>query len=885
MTTTHQLASQPKLSLVPPEQTSPPDAGHALVIGPFPPLIGPAAGHASALLHLFKETGYSVRSATGPGLALARHSLNFASETRLRKSTAFLDECDGDDVAVIYAKSFDFGKISKPYWYKRRLEELRRLRLLTRIVRTFRETSLVLEDKPFRSRYQISLWAVARLTGLLCRKPIKILSQKEEPAKVFQSLTGLKRSAPTAYKAEETAYDAAFNADGPEKLVRLTVGRAEQALNFWVGRTPERADSKTASDLRELISVAQRFDLNRLPHFRLLWDVSTSPAQERGSVSTSRSSQIANDLLDPEKTFGVPITRYMRHLWVSLGPHRKLRISSRLDAEAVLKWYLFDAPQRVPAGSVPIPKPVRDYFLDDLSGGMLDFEPASSDLIHARGRDLNPFSLSKELTLLANSKHALAQRFNIDDPIDRLGFVLEYLLTKRGSDCGIGESAKAYLREPIGGDSQNVSRLQFLLALQGRCKLDGRHSIEAPWADNALKLFADVHCAKIFPAIGELTGRATPTAPSAREFAVTGLPKSETGVGSNLHMSVSALKDAGVEPKVYDTADGMRALDGDGTQMRVRKLKRSAALHHVNADSIPQSLLAPNLRDRDGSYHIGFLLWEFDVLPQSHRLALNMLDEIWTPTEFLRQAYAKTCDKPVRNMLKGLHIPHVPSFDLSALGVQPGTTTFLTCFDFHSSVSRKNPLAAVQAFKNAFPKTRKDVQLIVKTTPVVKNHWGDPENQMRKIYQLAANDERIKVVTEYYSFNRLLSLIKACDCLISPHRAEGFGLMPAYALGMARAVMATDYSGTTDFCTPLTSFPIPYKEVAVERHQVLHPLKNATWAEIDKDALTGMMRDFVDDQTDGLMRAARGQDLIKTRFSPRQQAKRYQMRLKEIGIT
>jgi len=204
MSTTHQLAKKPELSLVPPEETRGAFKGNALVIGPFPPLIGPAAGHASALLHLFKETGYAVRSATGPGLALARHNLNFASETRLRNSSEFLSECQDDDVAVLYAKSFDFGKISRPFWYKRRLEELRRLRLLTRIVRTYRSTALVLEDKPLRSRYQISL-------------------------------------SPTAYKAEETAYDAAFNADGPAKMVRLTSGRAEQALNYWIGRSPDRA--------------------------------------------------------------------------------------------------------------------------------------------------------------------------------------------------------------------------------------------------------------------------------------------------------------------------------------------------------------------------------------------------------------------------------------------------------------------------------------------------------------------------------------------------------------------------------------------------------------------------------------------------------------------
>jgi len=627
------------------------------VIGPFPPLIGPAAGHASALLHLFKETGYAVRSATGPGLALARHNLNFASETRLRNSSEFLSECQDDDVAVLYAKSFDFGKISRPFWYKRRLEELRRLRLLTRIVRTYRSTALVLEDKPLRSRYQISLWAVARLTGLLCRKPIKVLGQGDNVPKVFKSLTGLKRLSPTAYKAEETAYDAAFNADGPAKMVRLTSGRAEQALNYWIGRSPDRAASKTAADLRELLDVAQRHDLNRLPHFRLLWNAPSSANMEHGTSFSSTSAKLGNDLLDLNKTFEVPITRYMRHLWVSVGPTRKFRITSRTDAEAVLKWYLFDAPERVPAGSVPIPKAVREYFLDDLSNGMLYYEPQLGEFIHARGRDTNPFALSKELTALANSDHSLAGRYDIDDPLDRLGFVLEYMLTKRGGDCDIGNSAQEYLKEPIGGDPHNVSRLEFLLALQGRCKLDSRRSIEAPWSDKTLKNFVSTFCCEIFPAVRELTERRRRAVGSKKAFAVTGLPKSETGVGSNLHMSVSALNAAGVEPQVYDTADGMRPLEAERSEWRVRKLKKHAALHHVNADLIPQSLLAPAFANQDDTYHIGFLLWEFDVLPQSHRLALNTLDEIWTPTEFLREAYSKVCDKPVRNMLKGLHIP------------------------------------------------------------------------------------------------------------------------------------------------------------------------------------------------------------------------------------
>jgi|GEM_PF-2556901 len=887
MSMSHEAAPKAQISLVPADQTGQADAGSALIVGPFPPLIGPSAGHASALLHLFKENGYRVRSATGPGLALARHTFNFASETKLRNSSAFLSHCDGDAFAVLYAKSFDFAKVSKPRWYKRRLEELRRLRLLGRIIGTYQSTSLIFESRPYLSRYQVSLWAVARAVGWFKRSEVRIVHGHADASDVFKTLTGIARPVPTAYKAEETAYASAFSPDGPTPVIRLTIARAEQALNFWVGRTKDRENSKTTRDLRELMEVCQTFDMQSLPHFRFLWDAAATMDVDVKVASRSKKAKSANSLLDSKETFGVPITRYMRHLWVSVGPHRRHRLKNRTDAEQLLNWYLFEAAKKVPAKQVPVIPKVRDYYLSSVSKAVPVYDPKTATIVHARGRDMRPFALSPSLAALANSDHPIAQKYDVDNPVERLGFVLEALLTQStdaADQISIGASAEAYLNAPIGDDPANVSRLEFLLAVQGRCQLDGRDAVETPWTDISLRRFAQDHCAEVFPGLRALTNSPRKTHKPPRQFAISGLPRSETGVGSNLHMSHAALTSAGVVPHIYDTADGMRVLNQDASRPHGLRLKRSAALHHVNADLAPQSVLAPVFGSHPNMLHIGFLLWEFDVLPKSHLLALDLLDEIWTPTEFLRGVYANACDKPVRNMLKGLHIPQTHLFDLGEIGIDDGCTTFLTCFDFHSSVARKNPLAAVQAFKSAFPKHRRDVRLIVKTTPSVESHWGDPENQMRKIHQLAASDDRITLVAQYYSFNRLLSLIAACDCLISPHRAEGFGLMPAYALGLARTVIATDYSGTTDFCTPVTSYPIPFRKVPVERHQVLHPLKGASWAEIDKDALVSTMRAVVENPTLGETRARAGRTLIKDRFSPNRQADRYKARLTELGI-
>ncbi len=860
------------------------NAGRVLVLGPLPPLIGTAAGHASGLLHMFREAGYGIRSATGPGLAMARHVLNFASESRLRNSTSFLADCQGDDIAVLYVRSFDFAKTGKPLWYKRRLEELRKLRAVWRMIGTYEETALLLDRRPYFSRYQIAIWATARIAGFIKGKPVKVFGQSARVEDIFAALTGLKRSPPSAFRAEETAYDAAFADNEAASRIRLTIARAEQALSFWEGRG---GDERVVSELRLLIAVAKKFDLGVLPQFRLLWSAAQEKFLDCDEGIAVPAVVTANALCPDTAHLGVPITRYMRHLRTTVGPNKAFRVQNRKEADRILDWYLFEAPGKVPAGCVPIPARLRDHFVQ--SAGSTKAQPATrnDDLSYTLGRDQRPFPLSPQLSSLASSGEQMALKYKVEDPVDRVGFVFEHLSNCADKDIStidIGDAAKTFFASPIGADARNVSRLEFLLALQGRCQLSGREEVEAPWTAQSVCTYASNQGRIFFPAMRPLLGKTNVRRTLRHSVSISGLPRSETGVGSNLHMSVGALRAVGLSPTIYDTADGMRALPDHESLRGSLKPRKSFALHHVNADQIPQAIMTPPFATGRKRINVGFLLWEFDVLPASHLLAMDMLDEIWTPSAFLASVYSAHTDKPVLNMRKGLHLPQVSPFDLSALGVSPGTTTFLTCFDFHSSVARKNPLAAVEAFVGGFPPDQKDVSLIVKTTPAVKSHWGDPEAQMQKIRDLASRDHRIILVEAYYSFNDLLGLIAQCDCLVSPHRAEGFGLMPAYALGLGRAVIATDYSGTTDFCSEQTAFPIPYKMQKADSQHLVQPIKGAKWAEIDRNALSAAMRGFADDPTIGRARAGRGKDLIRSLYSPQSQAERYRKRLSQLEV-
>ena len=366
-----------------------------------------------------------------------------------------------------------------------------------------------------------------------------------------------------------------------------------------------------------------------------------------------------------------------------------------------------------------------------------------------------------------------------------------------------------------------------------------------------------------------LTGKPAPSAPVTPTpeniVRIRGITDGQSGLARNTFMSAEAFALAEIPTSMADS-------------LAARRLNRPLTLHHVNADHIPHQM-----RIADKSLHIGFLLWELETLPRSHLQAGKMLDEVWVPSRYVQKIYEKVYDCPVVNVGKGFSLPELQASNMAEYGINASHHVILMCFDAHSSVERKNPLAAVQAFLAAFSNTP-DARLIIKTTPVDPSHWGDPNRQMHQIRAVARRNPRVIVDERMLPFNDLLALIKRADCIVSPHRAEGFGYIPAYALGYARPVIVTDYSGTQEICSADTAYPVPYKLVNARIGETITPLKNAQWAEINVEALATTMREVRDNPLKARVKALHGQKLIRTKFTPQMQAKRYLDRLNTLGV-
>lgn len=306
-------------------------------------------------------------------------------------------------------------------------------------------------------------------------------------------------------------------------------------------------------------------------------------------------------------------------------------------------------------------------------------------------------------------------------------------------------------------------------------------------------------------------------------------------------------------------------------------------LFHLNAESVPLAFTFLPRSTFERSYNIGYFFWELNKMPEAHFLALDLLDEIWVSSEYVRAVYAARTDKPVVNV--GMAVedlppnlrPH-PSFH------REGQFSFLTTFDSFSFAERKNPLGVVRAFQAAFDKDNQAVSLIIKTWNRSRVSESYQVRLWREIDRLVRDDPRIRIVDETFTYEQILAAKAACDCYVSLHRAEGFGFGMLEAMQLGRPVIATAYSGNMDFCTPENSYLVDYDLVPVQYDEYPAVERGSVWADPDISSAAAAMREVVSNRDEAAKKGARAAQFVRGNFSIQAISARYRNRLDEIKI-
>ncbi|KAB8330844.1 glycosyltransferase family 1 protein [Scytonema tolypothrichoides VB-61278] len=295
---------------------------------------------------------------------------------------------------------------------------------------------------------------------------------------------------------------------------------------------------------------------------------------------------------------------------------------------------------------------------------------------------------------------------------------------------------------------------------------------------------------------------------------------------------------------------------------------------HVNGDMINSFLNSVGIEYFKNKYNIGLWAWELPDFPKEWLPAFNLFDEIWTPSSYSVDAIAPLSPIPVMKVMHSISLPK-PKVSKQSLGLPDNKFIFLFIFDFYSVFERKNPIAVIEAFQRAFGKDDQ-VLLVLKFSNAHK--FPDKYKQLK---DLAQDFKNIKFIEKYLLKDEINALISHCDCYVSLHRSEGFGLTIAEAMFYGKPVIATAYSGNTDFMNVTNSFPVKYSLTTLTEDYA-HYKKGSTWAEPDIDHAAYFMQYVFKNYEEAKQIGAKASEHIQSLLSPKVIGQKIKNRLESI---
>lgn len=279
-------------------------------------------------------------------------------------------------------------------------------------------------------------------------------------------------------------------------------------------------------------------------------------------------------------------------------------------------------------------------------------------------------------------------------------------------------------------------------------------------------------------------------------------------------------------------------------------------LLHVNAPLLPAALLRLPRGLLRGRRVVGHWAWELPVAPPDWRAGVGFVHEVWAPSRFTARALEALLPGRVRVVPYPIAAapPRPSALGRADFGLPEAAVVTLVSFSLASSFARKNPLAAIAAHREAFA-GRPDRVLVVKTGDASRH--GDDMAVLRAAADGAAN---IRFETRVLPMADSHALTACADIVLSLHRSEGFGLVPAEAMLLGRCVVATDWSATAEFLDAGCGVPIPFRLVPARDPRGVFEADGAVWADAEVGAAAHALRGLADhpERRTVLGHAARG---------------------------
>ncbi|GAB2274910.1 hypothetical protein Dimus_009680 [Dionaea muscipula] len=294
---------------------------------------------------------------------------------------------------------------------------------------------------------------------------------------------------------------------------------------------------------------------------------------------------------------------------------------------------------------------------------------------------------------------------------------------------------------------------------------------------------------------------------------------------------------------------------------------------------------------------VGRTMFETDRVNPEHVKRCNRMDFVWVPTDFHVSTFVRSGVDPSR-VVKVVQPVDVEFFDplkyyeplnlqsvrklvlgeekKMSLSVsdQPAALlllnkefVFLSIFKWEY---RKGWDVLLRAYLKEFSKAD-GVALYLLTNPY---HTDDDFDS--KISKLV-NESKMEmetpvdgwastyVIDTHIAQVDLPRLYKSADAFVLPSRGEGWGRPIVEAMAMSLPVIATNWSGPTEYLTEENGYPLPVDEMVRVTHG---PFKGHLFAEPSVDRLRALMRSIVRNPQEARVKGARAREDMIRRFSP-----------------
>ncbi len=249
---------------------------------------------------------------------------------------------------------------------------------------------------------------------------------------------------------------------------------------------------------------------------------------------------------------------------------------------------------------------------------------------------------------------------------------------------------------------------------------------------------------------------------------------------------------------------------------------------------------------------IPFCHWEMTRFPESWRKVAEMAAEVWLPTPFVKSAFDSTfpdlADKSriFRNPIAIDPFPvTTPNARESARRIfDLRVDAFVAGFTFASSscFDRKNPLGAIQAFRQAFGDRSTNFLLIRCTDPDFY-----PQG-LANLRQAVKEVEGLRLILKGEPQHRLEDFYAAIDVLLSLHRSEGYGLTIAEAVQTGARAISTEWGLAPELAALPRVHTVGQKLIPVRDSQgFFGNFAHLEWADPNVDEAADRLRQIADE--------------------------------------